>query len=416
MKTRDAIANELWPPGEDVLKGIHRLDKEARELTAAGTAVGESLHMLFSQVLSDRPDMAESLFRAIAEMPPGPLDDALPQLLDGLRVADEPSLVAVIDSYPDADPRVREALGRATSTYDWLSRGPVYTALTDRGRVDEDPTVRSTFLTTVRLDLDPIVGVQILTEGDADETTVLAVTRSTMYRGEPDWVALLTDDEVQAVLTLAGRVGGSSTSGLLAALASSHPYATLQHLAKHAGSTAAGGQRDPRVASALQQHPADVAQWILDRSASADAYRVLGRLRPPLPGVPSSELADALTEIVVDADASMVLNVAAALAGFNGWVPFAPALARAFLEHEALTPAQRSEVLRRLEVQLTPGMWSGAGGQSAELNAALEATRAAEPAEPNTTLKNLLAGAKDRLERWVAEFATPDADDEFDGA
>ncbi|MDZ8171971.1 P-loop NTPase [Microbacterium xanthum] len=415
IETRDAIANELWPPAEDALKGIQRLDEAARELTAAGTAVGESVHMLFAQVLSDRPDLAEPLFRAVAEMQPGPLDDALPQLLDGLRIADEPSLVALIDNYPDADPRIRTALGRAASSYGWLSHGPVYTALTDRGRVDEDPTVRSTFLTTVRLDLDPIAGVQILIEADADETTVRAVIRSTMYRGEPGWSALLTDDEVQAVLTLVGRVrGSSSASGLLAALASTHPYATLQHLAKHAASTGAHRQRDPRVADALQQHPAEVARWILDSSASVDAHRVLGRLRPPLPRVPSSELADALTGIVVDADASTVLNVAAALTGFNGWVPFAPPLARALLEHAALTPGQRSEILSQLEMQLTPGAWSGVGGQSAELNAALEATRAAEPVESNSTLKALLADARDRLEHRVAEFATPDGDDEFD--
>nr|MBS1901896.1 restriction endonuclease [Actinomycetota bacterium] len=193
IETRDAIAKRLWPPGEDALKGIHRLDEAARELTASGTAVGESLHMLFAQVLSDRPDLAETLFRAVVEMQPGPLDDALPQLLDGLRIADEPSLVTLIDTYPEADPRVRTALGRATSNYDWLSHGPVYTALTDRGRVDEDPTVRRTFLTTVRLDLDPIVAVQILIEADADEATVRAVIRSTMYHGEPDWSALLTE-------------------------------------------------------------------------------------------------------------------------------------------------------------------------------------------------------------------------------
>ncbi len=417
IEAREAIAKELWPPGEDAFEGVRRLDREARELTAAGTNVGESLHTLFAQVLSERPDLAEPLFRAVADMQPGPLDDALPQLLDGLRIADEPTLVNLIDHYPDADPRIRTALGRATSSYNWMSHGPTYTALTDRGRGDEDPTVRNTFLISVRLDLDPVAGVRILVEGDADETTVRAVIRSTMYLAKPDWCAHLSDDEVRAVLTLVGRVRGSSTvSGILAALASTHPYATLQHLAEHAASTGAGRQRDPRVADALQQHPAEVARWLLDSSASPDTPRVIGRLRPPLAGVPSSGLAEVLTEVVIDADASTVLNVAAALTGFNGWVPFTPALARTLLEHPALTQAQRAAVLERLEMQLTPGSWSGAGGQSAELNAALEAARAAESEEPNAALRKLLADAKDLLEHRVAEFATPDDDDETDSS
>lgn len=414
IEARAAMANELWP-GEDVLEGIHRLDMESRELTAAGTSVWESLHMLFAVVLSDRPALAKPLFRAIADMQPGPLDDALPQLLEGLRIADEPSLITLLHHYPDTGPRVRTALGRASSSYSWLSHGPIYTALAERGREDEDRTVRNTFLTSVRLDLDTAEGVRVLLEGDADEATVRAVIGSTMYRAAPDWCAHLSDDEVQAVLTLVGRLRSSSTrSGILAALASTHPYATLHHLANQAAATGAGQERDARVAEALHQHPAEVARWILDASARPDAHRILSRLRPPLPGVPSGELAEVLTSIVVDADASTVLNVASELTGFNGWVPFAPALARTLFEHAALTEAQRADVLEWLEIQLTPGTWSGVGGRSPELNAALEATREAEREEPNTTLKELLARAIDRLESRIAYFATSDEDDEAD--
>lgn len=413
LDARTAVIKELWPEDE-VIEGVHRLDAEARDLSAAATSVAESLHMLFMQVLSERPALAGPLFYAIGDLPLGPLDDTLPQLLEGMRIADEPALVTIIDRYPEADSRVRWALGRAAASYNWRSHGANYIALTERGREDQDATVRSTFMASVRLDLDPLEGARVLVDGDASETTILTVFGATMYHAPKDWCTHLQDDEVGAILTLVGRVRDASpTSGILAALATAHPYATLQHLAEHSASNGVRRERDPRLADALQQHPAVVARWIADVSAEADAHRLVSRIRPPLPDTPSAELAEAIASFAVEADAPAVVNLASAMTGFNGWVPFAPALARTLLAHPTLTVEQRAEVLTSLQVQLAPGFWSGSGGKSPALTTALEAAHAAEASEPNSTLKQLLSQSIDTLERRIEEFATPDDDDSF---
>ncbi|WP_232333637.1 restriction endonuclease [Agromyces laixinhei] len=407
-----AVIEDLWP-GEDVIDGVRRLDAEARDVSANGTAVWEQLHTVFAQLLSDRPTFAGELFQAIPDLPPGPLDDTLPQLLEGLRVADEPALKALIHSYLDANSRVRAALGRAASRYNWLSRGPSYTELTRQGREDEDPTVRNTFMTTVRLDLDPVEGARLLIDGEADEATIRAVIRATAHHAAAGWSVRLRDEEVKGVLSVVGRVHGSSTaSGILAELATAHPYATLQHLAEKAVSGTARQERDQRVAHALQGQAAEVARWIVDISVDANARRVVRRVRPPLPAAPGAELAAELSSIVTPADATTVVNVAATLTGFNGWAPFAPGLARLLLEHPDLNPAECEKVLGSLKVQLTPGLVSGIGGQSPELNAALEAAREAEAAEPNATLKQLFAQSVRALEHRIEEFATPDDDED----
>lgn len=411
---RAAAVEDLWP-GEDIAAGIHRLDAVARDLQSVEVIVAEQLHTLFSEVVSIRPELIPSIFDTVRDLGPGPLDDALPQLSEGLRIVDESALRAVINDYESADTRMREALGRAAASYGWLGYGSAYADLIERGRVDADLAVRKWSLSTVRLDENPEGSCNTLLQGQADRATIERVIWSTMRQADPQWSARLDDAEVQAILALSSAVGGSNAANaLIAKIAADRPSLILTHLAAQDPlERGASRIRGSRVQKALDKSPLEVADWILRTSTEPDPHRVIRRVQPPLPPVLTSELADILALKATEATAETVVGLALALTGLNGWVPFAPALARTLLIHEPLSASQRELVHLSLRAQLTPGHWSGSGGQSEQLSSAAHAAGAAAQLESNAQLRELLELAVAELEAMVTDFRVQDEQDDW---
>lgn len=409
MEARNAIALELWPD-DNGAPGVGRLDAFARDLNSLGVNVAEAVHMLFQGIIASRPTAIPAVFRSVASLQSGPLDDALPQLLEAMRTLDEAALHDLVARYETLDARFRAALGLAAARYGWHSHGSPFDALITRGRADDDPNVRSIFLSTLRLDVDPTTSAELLLASEAQPSTIDAVIRSTSYQASPEWSARLNDDELQAVLKVIDRAGTSyAASGMLATLATDHPIPVLKHLeARSASDARAERQRDDRLSEALTRSPAEVASWILEVAITPEPYRVIRRLQPPLPALLTPEISDALVTAIACADAETAVGVASALTGLNGWVPFAPALARSLLERIVLHSEQRASILRSLEVQLTPGFWSGSGGRSTQLDSALDAATAAAAVEPNPELRGLLEGAATELEARIAKYQIDD--------
>lgn len=406
---RNAIALELWPDHNGA-PGVSRLDAFARDLNSLGVNVAEAVHMLLQGIIASRPTTIPAVFHSVASLPPGPLDDALPQLLEAMRTLDEAALVDLVARYHTLDPRCRAALGRAAASYGWVRHGSPFDALIELGHADDDPNVRSIFLTTLRLDVDPKASAEFILASEAGTSTIDAVIRSTSYQASPEWSARLNDDELQAILNVIDRAGRSyAASAMLATLATDHPTSILKHLeAQSASDARAPRQRDDRVAEALTRSPGEVASWILEVAETPDPYRVIRRLQPPLPAVLTPEMSDALVTSIASADAETTVGVASALTGLNGWVPFAPALARSLLERSVLNTEQRASILRSLQAQLTPGFWSGSGGRSAQLDSALDAVTAAASSEPNRELKELLELAATELTARIAKYQLDD--------
>lgn len=411
----EQVVNELTAPDHPT-HVVASLDKICRDIRTAVPDHHMSLWPVWRQLSIARPDLVPGMVRAVAAGEPGPLDDNLDQLLDTWAEHHEPALVDWLAGMKEQRLAVRMAVANAFVNYGWTDRGDHFLELHRRGTEDRDSGVRDRFLmgSSRLLAKDPgDTAAHLLAKHISPFAATRVLEQACAYDGL-SWGPQLNERDAEAVLHLASRSGCHDyvVQQLVSGIATAHPRLVLDHLLEAHRTGKLPADVDG-LAAAFDGQADALATWLIEQAQRGDASEASGVAGLVMDGGLTTAQAQRLHAAIGGLNGDGLLALGALLRDIHTWPLQQPSLARSLI---ATARGMGTDIAAGVRVQITAathvGMWTSTDGVSEELNKAHRLAGTSAEVETDPELREVLEGARVRLDHMIAEEFRQNAEDD----